>query len=113
MVREPLARFVSAFAFCNTSRIAKCPLVANGPPSMKDVVEWFVTQDLHKVDIHWRFQSDFCELHSRLLEYDFLLFYSKSNVNADAICTLKKSTSRALQCHGPRRRRNANPSFSR
>lgn len=93
-VRDPLARFASAF-------IDKCLVAAPSsvlcPPHrigmvFRDVVEWALKSDMaNGVDGHWQLQSEHCQLRDRLLGYTVLGLMQKDSLGKDAACLLSKA----------------------
>ena len=98
-VRDPLARFASAFVnkcygagkdgnfsnpFCLPRRGR-----GRGPISFADAVRWQLSSDPTKIDAHWRLQAYHCELATRLREYNVIGLYRKSTFEQDAACLLR------------------------
>lgn len=69
--------------------------------SLKDAVEWMLTQDPRSLEFHWLLQSEYCELHSRVREYDFILLYTKENYGADATCLMERAGIQRFNSMGP------------
>jgi len=97
-VRDPLARFTSNFLDkCKPSEPAgACPLKVQGYPderiSMKTILDWYLTQNPAELPLdlnHWVMQSSFCELKTRVREYDVIGLYTKETMSVDATCVME------------------------
>jgi hypothetical protein len=109
-VREPLARFVSTFLNkCNVSdkslhwRFAEvCPLEKSSNVSMKNLVEWMLSQDPAHVEFHWLLQSEYCQLRDRIQSYDYVLHYGKETFGPDSACLMEKAGLVRFNTNGPK-----------
>merc|ERR1712007_242564 len=92
-VRDPIARFASAFLMLCESGLTheNCPLQTNFSKAltMKAAVEWASETDLWSANTHWRPQSAMCELRSRIEEYNIIGLYSKEHFAEDSACVLE------------------------
>jgi len=95
MLRDPLARFASAFMDKCFDRQCGNPYCFarnyhNKQPgqtiSMKENIDWILHRDPAKVDGHWRLQSEHCDLNRRLNEYTIVGLMHKDRLNVDAHC---------------------------
>lgn len=95
-VREPLARFASAFmdkcARPTERNTVHCPTHTN---IFKDAVEWALRTDMSVVNPHWLPQAYHCELHKYISAYTVIGVIDKTNnVNQyprDAACLLEEA----------------------
>lgn len=99
-VREPLARFASAF-------LDKCSTMSCGNPycfaraalgygagqalTMRDVVVWMLARDPATLDGHWKLQSEHCELRKRLREYNIVGYMQKNTLAQDSTCVMERA----------------------
>lgn len=109
-VREPLARFASAF-------LDKCTTMSCGNPfcfarkdlgnlpgtalTMRDVVTWMLSRDPAVLDGHWRLQSEHCELKTRVHEYNMIGFMRKDTLSQDSRCVMEKANITRFNEKGP------------
>ena len=107
-VREPISRFVSAFLNkCNLSDRGPeafanvCPLEVSSNISMKDMVEWMLSQDPTDVEFHWLLQSEYCKLTDRIHSYDYVLYYAKETFGPDSVCLMEKAGIGRFNTNGP------------
>lgn len=96
MVRDPLARFASAFLNkcfdqgCKNSFCAARKRSRRGKPiSFATAVEWMLSRKPRTLDPHWQLQSEHCDLRTRLGEYTVIGLMSKSSFSDDARCILE------------------------
>jgi len=101
MLREPLARFASAF-------LDKCFKANCGDPncrgiralagkrrgqsvSMEEAVQWMMNTDPTSPsrNNHWRLQSSFCELKTRLKWFTIVGVMQKERLTADSSCAME------------------------
>jgi len=96
-VREPLARFASAF-------LDKCTTMNCGNPfcfartalgfkdgmalTMRDAVVWMLARDPATLDSHWKLQSEHCELKKRIREYNIVGYMRKDSLAQDSACIM-------------------------
>jgi len=94
-LRDPMARFVSAFlgkciASPHENNHKKCfdPSAASrGHVFMRDAVEWATGRDMSAVENpHWRLQIQHCGLRDHFDAYTHIGFITKDTYNSDAKC---------------------------
>lgn len=98
VVREPLARFASAFfdkCFANGCASPFCfarHFSRNGRAiPFSDVVDWMLRTDPKRVDGHWMLQSEHCELRTRVREYNVIGFMNRGRLDEDAACITRRA----------------------
>lgn len=113
MVREPLARFASAFFDkCNKTATdegvekEECPMKKPGEPgwsylSVKDAVTWMLEHDPRTQEFHWMLQSEYCELRKRVHQFSVVMLYSKKRTGGDASCLLEAAGLQRFNSMGP------------
>jgi len=95
MIREPLARFVSAFlnkcfdASCGNGLCPRKQTAKGKAISFKTALEWVLESDPDNIDGHWGLQSAHCELNSRLGEYNLVTMMNKDSLGDDASCIME------------------------
>jgi len=95
-LRDPLARFVSAFLNkCFTEHCAS-ELCYARPREMKGeaidfgtAIQWMLKQDPSKVNGHWSLQSEHCGLKRRLREFNLVGLYTHETLGDDASCVME------------------------
>jgi len=95
-LRDPLARFVSAFLNkCFTEHCAS-ELCYARPREMKGeaidfgtAIRWMLEQDPSTLNGHWSLQSEHCELKRRLREFNLVGLYTHDTLGDDASCVME------------------------
>jgi len=98
MIREPLARFASAFLDkCIRDNCTDKICIwrkTNTSISFKTAVEGMLAtdqRDLGDLNPHWSPQSDHCGLKKHLREYNLVVFETKDTYSTDAACMLDRA----------------------
>lgn len=92
-VRDPLARFASAFmdkCITPSSRRANCPALKDGIV-FRDAVKWALKENLAMTNPHWKPQAYHCELYKRVHEYNVIALMDKDSYADHAKCLLAQA----------------------
>lgn len=94
-VRDPLARFLSAFLDKCTSPKPAHPTISavcNGSAIMKSVVAYVLgaqSQTEQDLDFHWWPQTTFCGTNNFVKEYSFIGLYKTETFGQDSACLME------------------------
>ena len=100
MVRDPLARFTSAYL--NKCFADKCtsPLCyarkhagkkKGQNVTFREAINWILDQDVSIINTHWRLQSEHCNLRNHIKDYTIIGRMEKETLSSDASCLMDKA----------------------
>eukprot|EP00450_Noctiluca_scintillans_P009938 CAMPEP_0194492550 /NCGR_PEP_ID=MMETSP0253-20130528/11063_1 /TAXON_ID=2966 /ORGANISM="Noctiluca scintillans" /LENGTH=317 /DNA_ID=CAMNT_0039333427 /DNA_START=44 /DNA_END=994 /DNA_ORIENTATION=- len=94
-LRDPFARFVSAFVnkclkLGHEGHCFDADAPSRGPVFMRDAVEWASAHDLNAgVNVHWLLQNQHCGLRQHFDAYTHVGLIQKNTYASDAMCLLE------------------------
>lgn len=107
VVRDPLARFASAYlnkCFTNNctnqlclprtqhpQRSSTITFQKGEPIPFRQALLWMLRSDPANVDGHWKLQSEHCDLKNRIQEYTIVGLMTKETLYQDATCIMRQA----------------------
>ena len=98
MARDPLARFASAYLdkcfamncanpFC-FPRTGSAGIQKGQPVTFRKAINWILTQNVSRIDTHWKLQSEHCNLRTHISDYNIVALMDKDHMSSDASCIM-------------------------
>ena len=101
MVRDPLARFTSAYlnkCFAKNCRDQHCEKIrkqagkkTGQKVTFSEAIDWILDQDVSIINTHWRLQSEHCNLRNHIKDYTIIGRMEKETLSSDASCIMDKA----------------------
>ena len=100
MVRDPLARFTSAYLnkcfaanctnpFCYARKHAGKK--KGQKVTFREAINWILDQDVSSINGHWKLQSEHCNLRNHIKDYTIIGRMEKETLSSDASCLMDKA----------------------
>lgn len=101
MVRDPLARFTSAYlgkCFMSKCTNQHCEMIRKHAGKKKgqkvtfrEAINWILDQDVSNINGHWSLQSEHCNLRNHIKDYTIIGRMEKETLSIDASCIMDKA----------------------